>query len=417
VADEDELLTLGPRHSMRRFWIGAVLVAVLVLAAFVVIRLWPRSASGPAAAVSTPAPQTTGAPTSPVVQRPWPTARGACGGRTDLPIVSSTPAAERPHVALHLLVGGSGLHAVDFASGRAGVVPGLRLQPGEFVADIVGARPYYAVIARCGMAGPSRLVSLRPGHTENIPLDSTVDGVFDDPPWVWAVTYPTDERPHGFVVRLVPAFAGGYRMRLPAGFVPEGITNGLILGSTASDGLVSIQLVDAATGRTLAGLGPGRVLGAAHGMLAWTDCDPSRPEACTVYWQYASPDQFPESLVIPRPAGFGAGVISADHRRLAFTMSRGEPDPRYADDHPFPPSTVAVLHLDTGVIDVALGIEIPAKTMPGLAFGPDGWLAIALDAGPRIRLLAWHRGLLQPYETRSVGGPALNPPALALDSG
>ncbi|MFM9755310.1 hypothetical protein ACKI1I_47040, partial [Streptomyces turgidiscabies] len=49
--------------------------------------------------------------------RAWPTAPGACGADTPLPIVSSAPFAE--HTGIQALLGGDRLRLVDFDSGHA----------------------------------------------------------------------------------------------------------------------------------------------------------------------------------------------------------------------------------------------------------------------------------------------------------
>jgi hypothetical protein len=88
-----------------------------------------------------------------------------------------------------------------------------------------------------------------------------------------------------------------------------------------------------------------------------------------------------------------------------------------------------VLHLDTGRLEIVPGIEVPAATVsapassPGMAFSADGrWLMIALNAGQKIRLLAWRSGLAHPYESKPIamqimdlGGPGSSlPPILVL---
>jgi hypothetical protein len=73
------------------------------------------------------------------------------------------------------------------------------------------------------------------------------------------------------------------------------------------------------------------------------------------------------------------------------------------------------MHLDTGRLEVVPGIELPAKSSPGLAFATgEGWLVIALDAGQRTRLLAWRSGLRKPYETTAIRGLVRTPPTLVI---
>jgi hypothetical protein len=75
------------------------------------------------------------------------------------------------------------------------------------------------------------------------------------------------------------------------------------------------------------------------------------------------------------------------------------------------------MQLDTGRLSIVPGIELPAKSQPGLAFaGRGNWLVIALDAGSRTRLLTWRPGLRQPYETNPLPGLVHNPPTLVVTS-
>jgi hypothetical protein len=39
---------------------------------------------------------------------------------------------------------------------------------------------------------------------------------------------------------------------------------------------------------------------------------------------------------------------------------------------------------------------------------------IALDAGPKTRLLAWRSGLAHPIESTPIAGPAVDPPPLVV---
>jgi hypothetical protein len=74
---------------------------------------------------------------------------------------------------------------------------------------------------------------------------------------------------------------------------------------------------------------------------------------------------------------------------------------------------VVIMHLDSGQVHVVPNVEVPAKSVPGLAFSADGsWLVIALNAGTATRLLAWQPGLEQPYESAPVAGPLAGTPSV-----
>ena len=153
-------------------------------------------------------------------------------------------------------------------------------------------------------------------------------------------------------------------------------------------------------------------------VVLWTgDCDPSSSKAYTVHRRPVAGGA-PASYRLPRPAGYATGVISADGRLLAFTLERAASDPRYQQERPIPPVDIVILHLDTGALEVVPGVEIPAKTGPGLAFSADGrWLVKALDSGTRTRLLTWRHGLPRPYESRAIDGLVWGPPPILVRSG
>jgi hypothetical protein len=67
---------------------------------------------------------------------------------------------------------------------------------------------------------------------------------------------------------------------------------------------------------------------------------------------------------VPTGTTFSGGTISSDGQQLAFLTPRHDLDPRYTYDHPGPPFDIAVLHLDTGALDVIPGIELAPKSRP-----------------------------------------------------
>lgn len=213
------------------------------------------------------------------------------------------------------------------------------------------------------------------------------------------VSYPGDGHPHGFVDPL----GGGHRRdrrRQPA---------------IHADRSGALLLVDAATGRVRVDLGPGLAVAAGYGVVLWTrGCDEVSDGPCTLHRRRVAGGAT-ASYHLPRPPGSTAGVLSADGRRLAFTLERAAQDPRYEQGHPMPPADIAILHLDTGALDVVPGVELAAKMSPALAFSTDGrWLVMALDAGTRTRLVAWRPGLTRPLESTPVAGPVSGAPAIVV---
>jgi hypothetical protein len=269
------------------------------------------------------------------------------------------------------------------------------------------------VLGVCGILGGARLLRLGPGRgTQAVRLGDDASAVFSDGTSTWVVGFPSSDRTSGYIRRL----GYGRHVALPAGFGPNGVTGGVVagnLGSVAAGG-GSVLFVDAATGEIRANLGQGQVLAVGAGVVVWTDpCDPISRRPCPAHWRSVRGGRT-SHYRLPRPTAFSSGVVSPDGRTVVFTLERANPDERYLEGHPFPPSEIAVLHLDTDRLELVPGVELPAKSAPGFAFTPDSrWLAITLNAGTRTRVLLWRPGLAHPYETASVPGLALSPPAIA----
>ncbi len=331
--------------------------------------------------------------------------------------MSSEPVRQR--TGIRLLVGGAPLRRVDFDGGRAVTLPSMRLREGEYVVGLApaSASQTYAVTGTCtttARAGGSRVVRIgADGSTRVVPMPVPVGTVLVDGSHAWGVTFPDETSLYG---SLLP-FGGGARVRLPAGFWPDGVTDGVAVGSvgSAASGSGSLVLVDAATGGVRRSLGAGVTVAVGHGVVVWTaGCDPSTPEPCQMHRRSVVGGAVTDYR-LPRPPGFTAGVTSPDRRLLAFTLERALPDPRYQEGHPIPPADIVLLHLDTGALEIVPGVEIPAKMSPALAFTADGhWLVMALNAGTTTRLLAWRHGLARPYESQALPGLVWGPPAILV---
>ena len=394
--------------------LAVLLLAVLALVALIAIRVWPRSTHPSAAvpprptsvpsAVSPSTPETTRTPPL------WPTAPEACGGVAELPIVSSTAAKER--TGIKVLLGGAGLRTVDFDSGHAAPLPRSPLRPGEFVYDLISASQTYAATGGCASRQPRVLRIGADGRASVlVPSVPSNETVLADGPHAWGVTYPDEQHPNGLLIPL----DAGKRVRLPPGFWPNAITDGVVVGTVQSTpGHSSVLLVDATTGHVRANLGNGSDPAAGHGLVLWTEgCDfvGDKPQPCTAHRRSVTGGSTTSDR-LPRPAA--TGIVSRDGRQVALTLEHADPDPRYQPVIPLP-NDIAVLQLDTGVLEIVPGIESPAKMSPGLAFSADGrWLVIALDAGSKTRLLAWRPGLAHPYESTSIAGKGLGMAPIAV---
>jgi hypothetical protein len=416
VSDEEEVLSYGRGGVPRRVRLIALIAAALGLAAFVVVWAWPDPGHTPLAAASISqslhAPPRSVPPVASPVTREWPTAPGACLNDVELPIVSSVPVQGR--TGLRVLLGGHTLRTIDFDSGHTTNETVLRR--GAFVSELALGSTSYAVTAACDWTAGQRVFRL----TSDGYFDSEVSSirrawfvVFDGAqPWRFA--YPREAQSRGAVVELD---AGGRSVRLPIGFAPEAITDGVVVSSVGQGvpGAGSIQLVDVNTGSVRYDLGYGRLLAVGHGLVVWAaGCDVASSGPCIVHWRSVRGGAT-ATYRLPRPPGFAHGIISPDGREVAFPLERAHQDARYDTGHPVPPTAVAILHLDTRTLDVVPGVELAAKSDAGLAFSPDGrWLVIALDAGTKTRLLAWRPGMPHAFETTPVRGPVLTPSPVAV---
>lgn len=344
----------------------------------------------------------------------WPTAAGACGADTLLPIVSSALPAE--HTGIQVLLSGDRLRLVDFDSGRATTLTDEVVRPGEYAAVLAGDPvTAYATTGSCSETAPYAMVRVSVDHRLSVirPLGPT-EWALTDGKRVWVASFASDiDNPYGTIVPV----AGGQRVRLPLGFYPSAIVGDTIVGMMQPDPSISptwLALVDARTGRLQAKLEQHVApLAAGAGQVFWTsDChDDASP--CTLHGRLIDGGETRESP-LPRPAC--CGVVSPDGARVAFLIERAATDSRF-DGHPLPPLDIAIMQLDTGRLGIVPGIELPDKSQPGLAFAGRGdWLVIALDAGSRTRLLAWRPGLRQPYETNALPGLVHHPPTLVVTS-
>jgi hypothetical protein len=371
VDGDEELLGGNPRLA-RPVRVAALMLAGAAVVALTTLHAWPHARHGTATA----RPSST-----------WPEAAGACGSRP-VPFVSSTRPAER--TGIRLVLGGDRLRTVDFDTGRWRATPSVPLERHEFVSAI---EPTSVVADRC-FPGHARVLRVAAGGSTavargDVALLAQQRAVMD-----------------ATVVPLGP----GRAVRLPAEFVPEALAGNVVVGQ----GLPGLVLVDAATGRIRTRVGEGAPVAADDRMLVWTGtCEnPSNP--CPVHRRMLATGVTTD-YVAPRSPRPLDGAISHDGKRLAFTLRRAQPDPRFVDEHPAPPADVAILHFDTGRVDIVPGVELPPQAYVTLAYSPDDrWLVIALNAGPATRLLAWRPGLAHPYECPSMPAKALYAPPIEM---
>jgi hypothetical protein len=386
-----------------------------VLVAVFAVRFWPSSNPKPEqGALGTPPPaasQTSAVePASPGPTRSWPTAPGACGGTTELPLVQTQVQSDPPvvHTGLKLLLGGRELRTVDFDTGLATPLPA----PGRqgFIATLTATLPGYATTMSCRGGAASRLLRIDTNHSvEDLgPLDPD-QSVLADGGHAWIATAP-NRREHP----TLQPIGGGPALQLPPGTYPDAIEDGTVIATEETTGR-PLLLLDSKSGRVERTIPhAGYTLAASAGLVLWTrGCDPTANRPCVLDVLHLAGDLVTH---IPLPRTPLTATINADGSQVALLMesARTELD----SGHPFPPSNIAVLDLHTERTHTVSDVTVPPKSNPGLAFSPDGrWLAIALDAGTKTRLLAW-RVLAQnrrAIETASVPGRNYSsPPLIAL---
>jgi hypothetical protein len=333
----------------------------------------------------------------------WPTARGACGDRPQLALVSGQQPARG--TGLTVLVSGAGVRRVTLDTGARTTVHTPLPALGAYVDQLAGSTgvgyPCLPSQARVFTLGTRTSVTSPSGS-----VDLYQDG---------RRTYLVRDASSGHPVLTTP---GRPSVRLPRHFDVVGVTHGVVAGSASVLGHYVGMLLDAATGRLRMRLSQGQPVAAGGGqVISLQGCDVSRLAACTLR-RTAVSGGATRSYTLPRPPAGLHGVLSPDGREFAFLLERAHQDRRYSMGYPLPPSDIAWLHLDTGRVDVVPGVELPGKVGLALAFAPHSdWLVAALDGGRRTRLLAWHPGLVHPEEATPIVAPTTYSPGLEVTRG
>jgi hypothetical protein len=396
-------------------WLVAGLAALVAAGAYAAVRAShpdDAEAGRPAGTAQTPV----GSPSPSPSPSAWPSGAGACGLTAFRPLMSPQPLTERTGV--RVLVGGYGVRLVDADTGTARPVSGLptdsRHMSGQLVAAAGGV---YVLAARCdGTAG--RVYRLANGTAHPVAGGPTGD-LLAGPTRVWTVTYP-DASTGSVVLRLV---GSGRSLALPPDTFPVADTGaGLVVAGDQGDRQgrpPDVTILDPATGRPVRILGAGLPLAAdsAQVLLLLGPCFEGEVlPFCTVARIDIRTGQVRDRYPLPNGrVPVSAGFVSRDGRLVAFQLARVHPDPRFDPDHPIPPSDVAVLHLDTGRLDVVPGLELAPKTAAGLVFAPDGrWLFATVSDGDHVHVLAWHPGLDGPRAVARLAGPVAWAPPLLI---
>jgi hypothetical protein len=417
-ADEPEELLGGGRPLPR--WVrvagGVLVVAVVGLLA---VRALGRGDDGshPAAlsASHTTPPPTSHSPqiAPPLFRQPggphilpaWPTAQGACG---DQPQVALVFGKQRAHgTGLRVLVGGTKIWRVDFDRGTRSTARTPALDGDAYVDQIAGST---AVVYNCAES-LTRTLTIGTDQPA-VSLGGPVD-VYQDGSHTYVVREASARHP-----RPLLSTPGRPTVQLPRHFAVTGVTDGVVAGSALLGGDYVGMLLDADTGRITNRLIRGQLVAAGGGVvISQAGCDVARLGPCTLRSTRVS-DGVTHNYRIPRSPGVVPGVLSPDGREYAFLIERSHQDRHYSLGYPIPPADIAWLHLDTGRLDVAPGIELPGKVALSMAFAPHSdWVVVALDQGVTTQLVAWHPGLAKLQEAPPIVAQAGSPAGLEVLAG
>jgi hypothetical protein len=391
----------------RWVWVAAGIAAVAVLAGVVVARRGPHHAGA-----SSPRPATSPvggslAPAAGSAAR-WPSAEGACRVPVSLPRIHLARRHAPVHVAV--LVGGTALREVTPGGGLTGPLRGLPGQGWVVTKLVSGPGADYAFVdPQCN--GYLWVYRIKAGAAHR--LGTAAFDLLGGPHQAWAVTYPRHT--------LLTPLNGGRTVTLKAGADPVADTAaGLVVAYHPRAGRAgTVELVGAHTGALVRRLGRGSPLGAAAGVvlvrLPGCGAPPANP-TCTL--ESISLATGRPTARFELPAGrvpVSGAVFSPSGTAAAFQLARAGRDARLTTGRPLPPADVAVLHLNTGRLDIVPGLELPPGTGAGLAFDTTGsWLLATVSEGDHGELLAWRHGMPGPALMTSLPGPLMAAPPLLL---
>jgi hypothetical protein len=213
-------------------------------------------------------------------------------------------------------------------------------------------------------------------------------------------------------------------VRLPPGLSPIAVSGHQLIGLTAaaagrrspsSGTLVSYDLARHRLGGTI---GRADSLTVDAGVLLWTEKPCTLTAACALHrYDLATGARSVRKYTLPVETSLAGGVISPDRTLLAFPLAQIYEGPRTDSEGFGPPFDIAVLHLDTGVLDRVGDLKLPPTELPGLTFSAKGnWLVIALNQGRNTELVLWRPGLPRPLRPGIRIGDLMlqTPPVLAL---
>jgi hypothetical protein len=426
----------GSRGSALPRW-AWVVAGVLALAALIIVvatrngphhsvSARPKSSPlAPQSNASTPSdPGNTQLATASAAE--WPTAAGACGSNALLP--QRSLALHYGNVDGTVLVGGASLQTVTLGQPSTSPVRGGPGGNGMFVDTLVAAPDAaYAQVAACGATtgGTGTLYRIEAGVAR--PLAASGDQ------WLvggahhgWAVRYPlrvtaSDGVPTNPGPTLTPLDGGRTITLATNAYLFADTTAGMVVGvddPVNPEAPPSVEVVDVGTAKAVR-TWVGGSLKAAQGrslIVQTGSCGatPTPPGPCSLQRLDLITGQ--ETGDYPLPAGrspVSTAIFSPNGKVIAFQLARSGHDARFATD--FPPSDIAILHLDTGRLSIVPNLEFAPKTGVGLAFDATGASVLAtVNDGDHGELLIWQEGMTGAALVTSIPGPLDAPPPILL---
>jgi hypothetical protein len=328
-----------------------------------------------------------------------------------LPQIDLTPQHARVHGTV--LVGGTALRQVGLGSAVFRALPGLRDQ-GLLVTKLVSGPgvDYAFVEPRC--SGYLWVYRILAGAARR--LDTTADDLLGGPRHAWAVTY----RSHTV---LTPLNSGRtVTLKNSTDPIADTAVGLVVLHSPGAGRADTAELVDPNAGALLRWTAKGYPMGATGSVVLLSPPGCRAPltnnRACALRSFDLKTGLRRATFELPSGrVPVSAAVFSPDGVAAAFQLARAKQDPRFTAGRPFP-SDVAVLHLDTGSLNIVPGLELPPGVGAGLAFDVTGrWLLVTVSEGDRGELLAWRPGMPGPALVTSLPGPLIAaPPLLVIPS-
>ena len=310
------------------------------------------------------------------------------------------------------------MRLVDADTGTAQPVPGIPIDANHTVSQLVSAAGIvYTTSVPCD-GGTGRVYQLDDGTARPIAA-APVGDLLAGAGRVWAVDYPGASAPPTAPVRLRP-LNGGRAVALPSGAYPLADTDAGVVAAANQPGTrPHVVLLDPSTGRPIRTLGAGVPLAVdrSHLLLQRDPCDLNQANPlCTIARIDLRTGHQDSRYALPTGrVPVSAGSVSRDGRLAVFQLARAHSDPRFDPGHPIPPADIALLHLDTGRLDIVPDLELAPKTGAGLIIADDGsWLFVAVNDGDHTHLLAWHPGLDAPRSIARLPGPIAWTPSLLI---